>query len=582
MDQIRRMIATIQKYLGQLQTSQKLLMGSMGVIVLMGLMLVWIWSSQRRMVELLPGVAVENQQTSSAFLTSSGVPNEMRNGKLMVPAEREGAARAMLAENGKLPNDKTILFNNLIEKQSWINSRQQNDQLATTALMNQLAADISNFKGVRTASVILDIPEASGIGRAVRKPTASATVTSRDGNALPQSTVDAIAGYIAGSRAGLEIDRVRVIDAAVGKQRRATNESDMISSTYWEHALKVEAGTRDKISESLAYIPGVNVIVTATVDVTRVNSETMMHLPVGQGSLSEIKRTTEDETKSTQASVGKEPGFGANVAADINKGSTTPGNSSSTTKADSEFDLKPGTKTETVSDPRGMPTSVAVSVSVPYGFVEAVAAKSAGSAAGGAAPAAPGAAPTVSEADVNKAFDQTIKPKIEAMIKPHVLAMTTAAKGVSAADVEKMMQQAISVQLVPMDMPAMGSSQAAGLFGGGGGAGGMLSLGGGLIDKAVLGVLAVAALGMMFMLIRKSGKRPEMPTVEELVGLPPELETPSDVIGDALEGEAPLAGIEVGEDEVQSQKMLEQVAEMVKDNPEVAAKLLNRWIQTQD
>jgi flagellar M-ring protein FliF len=104
----------------------------------------------------------------------------------------------------------------------------------------------------------------------------------------------------------------------------------------------------------------------------------------------------------------------------------------------------------------------------------------------------------------------------------------------------------------------------------------------GLIDKAVLGVLAVAALGMMFMLIRKSGKRPEMPTVEELVGLPPELETPSDVIGDALEGEAPLAGIEVGEDEVQSQKMLEQVAEMVKDNPEVAAKLLNRWIQTQD
>lgn len=581
MDQIRRMMAIIQKYLGQLQTSQKLLMGSMGVIVLMVMLLVWIWSSQRRLVELLPGVAIENQQTSSAFLTSAGIPNEMQAGKLMVPAEKEGAARAMLAENGKLPSDKTIMFNNLIEKQSWINSRQQNDQLTTIALQNQLAADISNFKGVRTASVILDIPEASGIGRAVRKPTASATVTSRDGNALSQGTVDAIAAYIAGSRAGLEIDRVRVIDAAVGKQRRATNESDTISSTYWDHALKVEAGTRDKISESLAYIPGVNVIVTATVDVTKVNSQTMMNLPVGQGTLSEIKRTTEDETKSTQASVGKEPGFGANVAADINKGNTTPGNTSSTTKADSEFDIKPGTKTETVVDPRGMPTSIAVSVSVPYGFVEAIAAKSTGNAAGGATPAAPGAAPSVAEADVNKAFDQTIKPRIEAAIRPHVLAMTTSAKGVSAADVEKMMQQAISVQLVPMDLPAMAGTQAAGLFGGGG-AGGMLSLGGGLIDKAVLGVLAMAALGMMFMLIRKSGKRPEMPTVEELVGMPPELETPSDVIGDALEGEAPLAGIEVGEDEVQSQKMLEQVGEMVKDSPEVAAKLLNRWIQTQD
>ena len=42
MDQIRRMIAMIQKYLGQLQTSQKLLMGSMVVIVLMVMLLVYL------------------------------------------------------------------------------------------------------------------------------------------------------------------------------------------------------------------------------------------------------------------------------------------------------------------------------------------------------------------------------------------------------------------------------------------------------------------------------------------------------------------------------------------------------------
>jgi flagellar biosynthesis/type III secretory pathway M-ring protein FliF/YscJ len=574
------MVATIQKYVGQMQTSQKLLIGSLAIIVFMALALVGLWSSQRRMVELLPGMAVDSQQTAAAFLQGAGIPNEMQGGKLMVPSEKEGIARAMLAENGKLPSDKTVMFSNLLEKQSWINSRQQNDQIMTIALQNQLASDLQNFKGIRTASVLLDIPEASGIGRAVRKPTASATVTTRDGTALPQNTVNAIAGYIAGSRAGLDIDRVRVIDAVMGTQRRATSENEIVSSSYLEHASRVEASTRDKIAESLAYIPGVGVMVTAQVDVTRVNSETLMHLPSGQGTVSEIKKTTEDETKSAQASAGSEPGFGANVSADINKGKTTPGNSSSTTKTESEFEILPGTKNEKVVDPRGMPTMVAVSVSVPYGFVEALAAKSASAGAAGApAPAAGAAAPTVSEADVNKAFDQQIKPKIEAAIRPHVLAMSTAAKGASSAEVDKLMLQSISVQMVPMDLPKLGAAQQAGLFGGGGG-GGLLSLGGGVLDKALLGALVVVALGMMFMLVRKSGKKPNMPTAEELVGLPPELEAPSDVIGDALEGDSPLSGIEVGEDEVQSQKMLEQVADLVKDSPETAAKLLNRWIQT--
>jgi flagellar biosynthesis/type III secretory pathway M-ring protein FliF/YscJ len=582
MDQIRRMVATILKYLGQMQKGQQLQIASIAIIVGLVLVLVWIVSSQKTYVELLPGVAIESQQTSSAFLTASGISNEMRAGKLMVPAEKEGVARAMLAENGKLPSDKTILFNNLLEKQSWINSRQQNEQIVTIALQNQLASDISNFRGIKSASVILDIPEASGIGRAVRKPTASATVSTRDGSPLPQSTVNAIAGYIAGSRAGLEIERVRVIDAVMGTQRRATGESEMVSSSYLEHAAKVEASTRDKITESLGYIPGVNVIVTAQVDVTRVNSDTKMFLPTGQGTISEIKNTTEDETKSSQASGSAEPGFGANVSADINRGkSGSPGNSSSTTKTESEFEILPGMKNETVMDPRGMPTMVAVSVSVPYGFVEALAAKSAAGAAGAAPAGGTGTTPSaVTEADVNKAFDQSIKPRIEAAIRPHVLAMSTAAKGSAQADVDRMMQQAISVQMVPMDLPKVASAQTAGMFGGG--PGGMLSLGSGLLDKAVLGGLAVMAVGMMFMLVKKSGKKAAMPTVEELVGVPPELEAPSDVIGDALEGDSPLAGIEVGEDEVQSQKLLEQVGDLVKESPDTAAQLLNRWIQTQE
>jgi flagellar biosynthesis/type III secretory pathway M-ring protein FliF/YscJ len=64
--------------------------------------------------------------------------------------------------------------------------------------------------------------------------------------------------------------------------------------------------------------------------------------------------------------------------------------------------------------------------------------------------------------------------------------------------------------------------------------------------------------------------------------MPPALEAQGDVIGEADEGEMAMPGIEVGEDEMQSQKMLEQVGELVTQSPEAAAKLIGRWINVED
>ena len=54
-----------------------------------------------------------------------------------------------------------------------------------------------------------------------------------------------------------------------------------------------------------------------------------------------------------------------------------------------------------------------------------------------------------------------------------------------------------------------------------------------LFKQAVLGGLAVLAMGMMFMLVRKAGKPAVLPTAEELVGVPPALNPGSDVVGEA-------------------------------------------------
>ena len=70
----------------------------------------------------------------------------------------------------------------------------------------------------------------------------------------------------------------------------------------------------------------------------------------------------------------------------------------------------------------------------------------------------------------------------------------------------------------------------------------------------------------------------ELPTAEELVGVPPVLETSEDLVGEAEEGEGALAGIEVGDDEVERNKMLDQIAELIQAEPQKAANLLGRWM----
>jgi flagellar biosynthesis/type III secretory pathway M-ring protein FliF/YscJ len=103
-----------------------------------------------------------------------------------------------------------------------------------------------------------------------------------------------------------------------------------------------------------------------------------------------------------------------------------------------------------------------------------------------------------------------------------------------------------------------------------------------MIERVLVGALALLAVGMMLMMVRKAGKKVELPTPEELVGIPPALTSDSDIVGEADETDTPMTGIEVDDDQAQANKMLEQVTDLVQNNPETAAKLIGRWSSLDD
>src|SRR5262249_27313650 len=127
-----------------------------------------------------------------------------------------------------------------------------------------------------------------------------------------------------------------------------------------------------------------------------------------------------------------------------------------------------------------------------------------------------------------------------------------------------------------------GGAARSGFLGGGGGGGGMGSvsaiLENGLVKNGMLGVLALVALGVMVMMVRKAGRTGVLPTAEGLVGIQHALEPGTDVVGEAMEGETAMQGIEVDDDSLRTGKMLEEIGTLVKSNPQTAASVFNRWL----
>jgi flagellar biosynthesis/type III secretory pathway M-ring protein FliF/YscJ len=345
----------------------------------------------------------------------------------------------------------------------------------------------------------------------------------------------------------------------------------------------VESATRDKIENLLSYIPGVVVAVTARVDVTRSEREVLEYSPEKQGTVSLELERSKTTTQSSESSSGATPGPTANQTADITVGA---GSGTSNLSEESKLlnEVKVGQKVEKVFDPKGYPTLVAVSVNVPRGYVASLVKPAAGT-TGANAPAAPPAGPATgpTDAEVDQKFTQTIKPMIMDSLVPQIRAlMVQSGQNVTAATIRAVAEEMLSVSMIPGDIPLTAASGAAGVFGGSGGGGGVFAMGNGIADKVVLGVLGVAAMGMMVAMVRKAGRRAEMPTAEELVGLPPALESTSDLVGEVEAANEALAGIEVDDSQLQSQQMLEQIGALIKENPNSAARLLNRWIEVEE
>ncbi len=570
MDRLKQMLATISASLSTLGTSGKIIAAlAMGLLVTV-FILVAMWSSKPAMEPLMPGAPPQAQQAAAAVARQRGIPTGTSGGNVTVSPENRDALMGWLAEEGKLPDDTTVLFSNLSSKQNWMNSNKENDRQANLALMGELERVIRHFPSVSKVNVFIEAPEAVGLGQAYRKPTASVIVFPKGGRALTQQTVDAVASLVAGAKAGLSPSDVKVIDGISQRPFKVRAEGDFAAGDYLEHVAKIEDRVQGKLLETLKYIGGVIVAVNAQADVRKTTVSETKVLPNKAGSESFVSKESTKDTNSSSGSAGGEPGAGSNVTMDINRGG---GGATKQTDAttETEFNVGLGRRVENTVDPRGMPTKVNVTINVPREYITDLIRVEKND------PKA-----EVTQADIDQKFTAE-KDRISKDIQPLVETLAGAA-GTGPGPVQA---GVVTVSMIPVATPGAGAARGVAMAGLGGDSSGLLgtlssAAGGGLVKQVFLGVLALAALGMMFMLVRKSASPIELPSAQEIVGVPPALEGDADVVGEADETQTAMEGIELEDGQLKVKKMLEQVTDMVKKNPGDAAVMLNRWMQIEN
>ncbi len=562
MQALRNTLELVRARLTGLPATAKLLAGSLLVIVALGLFLIAQWSATVTSVPFAVTAAAYDE--AKTFLANRGVAYEEINGRLLVPAERHAELLAGFAEQGG-GEGAGIDFEGMIGLDSPFDTTRQSETKKLIALQNVLARTIGGFRNVKSATVFISPKPATPLGASRHVQTASVHVTMRAGG-LTQEQVDSIAAMIAGTQAGLKPENVAVTDGL--QNYRTTFGRAGAGGENLEQSLKIADAVQSRIATLLAAIEGVRIAVNpqvVTVERKRTKTEFRDGISVP---ISEQSQTSEMKGASQAREPGTVPNTGMQVMSNAGGGSQ-----STTERSENRYLSQiPGTQ-ETELDPTGYATKIDVGVAIPWSyFVKVWKLRN----------------PAQDGAEAREPDEATLAPirteeiaRITKLIEP--LVATDAVEDAKPGTVAISWFYDFADETPAPSIAANIGDIVLGGGGGGGGGGGFSVSGGGLIKPIGLGVLAIVSLFFMFNIAKKASVREQLPSAEELAGVPPMLESDGgDIIGEADEATPALEGMELDDDSLRRQQMLDQLNELASRDPEELSGILRRWMRNQD
>lgn len=545
METLRAQLLRIQQQLSGLNATQRMLTAALVAIMLMTV--IW-WGRYAGTAEMVPvfdqPLRAEDAGKIQAALLGAQIETRIEGDRILVPSDRKFQAISILSLNDALPSSNaSAAWDEMFKLMSpW-------DPVAKTQMIHNgtrekvLSRAISSyFPGVAKADVMISAANERRIGATI-EPSASVLVTTKGRDFNTRQLVNAAAATVASAIPGMKASNVSVmIDG------RRHQPSDLQSAPGGgEHDERLAALEKAETAKIAHLLPAGSLIaVRVEIDVN--SSQEQRQSYDAKTTLSK-ERSIETETQETQQAgpVSSEPGALPNTGLAIGQATLASGNTSTVEKNRTEMEILPGVSRETINKPGGTHKVISAAVRLPRShFVRKFRQ---------ANPTAPSKEPD----------DATLQPYVSAEMDDLRRSVATAANLASEDSL------AISVyddDVVPLlaatESPATGSSV------------GMMV--GNYGKEIVLGVLAVISLFMVSTIVKKGTPAPVI-AAEPEPRATPRLGADEDVAGIVGgDANATLDGMEVDESAVKAQQVVEQVATLVKEDPDAAANLVKRWL----
>jgi flagellar biosynthesis/type III secretory pathway M-ring protein FliF/YscJ len=547
MEFLKSQFSRVQEQFSHLTASQRMLAAALVVITVMTLYW-WTNFAGKAHMEVLFDQPMASDQIASAIaqLRASGIDCQAVGDRLHVAADKKLEAIGLLSSSMLLPGDTKNAIDELVGKINPWMSHSLEDRMFLHAKQTVLAQTLRYWPQIRHAVVIIDPTRDRGPGGA--EPSASVSVMLKPGAAADQRLANSIGDFISGTLSSLHRSRVKV---HINDRSFALRDKDdrSIAASAEDLLAQVQSYEKhyaEKIKDQFRYIDGVFVTVTCRVNnertektVETIDPKSVVSKPVRESSLTEENNSNKRDSA--------EPGVVSNQALSVDAANSGEKNSGTSEKTETEYAVAmPRSRVNTVNN-GGDSTPTGVSVLFPRSrFVQ--------------------------EYKQIKNSDKEPEPTVlQTFIDEQLRLKRAIVKGC----VGSLPDESVTVADYADSLPITGGATLA--------AATPMSLM--LTDHAkeiALGALALVSLFMVSNMVRKGSATPA-PVVGAIGGgIVTRASSPlpgrEEAVGEAVEGDPLMEGMELDEESAKAQQMINQVSALVEENPDAAANLVKRWM----
>lgn len=370
MDYLNKQLEYIRKQLGTLTRSGQIAAGLLILLVVIGAawMASYYGSGSSWTALLEQSVAPESAQRIQSELAIVGIASKVEGDRILVRGGEDARQRsqAILAQKGALPSDMSLGFNSLIEKSNPFIGDKEMDRRWNVGLQTEIAGVIKRFAGIRNATVLIQVPRKRGFLMSSREKgstSASVNVETDFGSALSDTQVMAISNFVAGAVEGLTPMNVSITDGA--RHYRTPDPRESLATNMLDKQRDEEKHYREMIYDQLRFVNGL----VANVRVKLRDEEASIENKELGGKPAVISETEEtSETKNSRTATG--PGVRPNQGASVGDGGA--GNTSTTAKTKTDFSEQRDIKLTSIRRPMGLLDTLTASISIPHSYLEGV------------------------------------------------------------------------------------------------------------------------------------------------------------------------------------------------------------------